>query len=65
MFSTVFGLMIALYIVKSYGSKLRSPPLRANCNPNAVSVQCAQVAKVPLGTSMVQKFGAWFLLALR
>ena len=27
-----------------FGCKLRLPPLHANCNPNAVSVQCMQIA---------------------
>lgn len=33
---------------KNFDSKLHFPPLQANCNPNAVSVQCMQVAIPPL-----------------
>ena len=49
LFCTVFGPMIALYIVRKRGSKLCSPLLQASRSPNAVSVQCIQtVSKVIL-----------------
>lgn len=53
MFSTDFGPIVPLCIVRKFGSKLRSPPLQANCNPNTVSVQCVQVAIGALVSTIV------------
>ena len=40
---------------RNFGSKLHLPPLQANCNPNAVSVQCMQLAIPPLSTVVESK----------
>ena len=39
---------------KSFDGKLRFPPLQANCNPNAISVQCMQLANPTLGAIILR-----------